>query len=660
MKVLAVTIKDYGAFYGDHEFRFAGRGLTMVLGENLDEPRMNSNGAAKSTLFECVDWCWYGKPPKEDHADSIINDEAKSCSVTTYLEDDDGTPATIKRARPNSLQIWIGGQERTALDTKETQRIVENFLGLERDVFKATVFFGQNDLLHFADVGDAKRVEILTKIIPELSLADEYLERVKERQKGEKAQLTELQTEASKLDGQLEGLKGVDFKAQQEQWEDKRRADRDAITIRVRQINDYVQQHQHGVLDIKSLEENITRLSAPGERPGSNPVLVEAEARLSQIRTECGIAQAEVVRLQCEIQKISQTAEGKCSQCGQVVTRDHLEREKAMLQLRLNEAGQKEVTARELMRSQEDSIATTRLDQLNADRHWEQSERDRMEQLNDLNQVLASQRQLQAYLLNAQTDLNACYDQLKTLDASVNPFVEEERKLEEKRNQIYWELEAVTEAVDQAKENLEYTEYWEKAFGPKGLKSYVLDSKLAEMTDAANYWVKLLTGGTFWIRFETQKKGRSTKKLTNELNVRVFRYNPDGRVSERNYKSWSGGEKKRVSLAIDFGLSRLVARRARKRYDLLILDELFKHVDTAGGEAIAEMLDELRREKSSIFVIEHDNDFKARFENRILVRRKNARSAIVELDHELSSDRPAAPRGKAKPKRKAIRTSIQA
>ena len=104
-----------------------------------------------------------------------------------------------------------------------------------------------------------------------------------------------------------------------------------------------------------------------------------------------------------------------------------------------------------------------------------------------------------------------------------------------------------------------------------------------------------------------------------------------------------------------------IAQRAAKRYDVLILDELFKHVDRDGGEAIAEMLTKLRHEKSSVFVIEHDAEFQSRFENRVLIRRKGARSAIVELDNELSGDRqtpPPVPR-KTKPKRTPVHHHVQ-
>jgi DNA repair exonuclease SbcCD ATPase subunit len=176
-----------------------------------------------------------------------------------------------------------------------------------------------------------------------------------------------------------------------------------------------------------------------------------------------------------------------------------------------------------------------------------------------------------------------------------------------------------------------------EGFGPKGLKNYILDTKLQAITDAANHWVQLLTGGTIWVRIETQTLARSTGSLRNKINVRVFRHMPDGNIRERNYRSWSGGEKQRVSLGIDLGLSSLIASRSRKKYDILILDELFRHLDGAGREAVMELLHALKREKSSVFVIDHDSEFQAQFERRLVIHKLNGKSTITTT--EATNDR---------------------
>jgi DNA repair exonuclease SbcCD ATPase subunit len=680
MKVISVKIENYGAFYGEHWFSYADRGLTMVLGENLDEPRMNSNGSAKSTLFECLDWCLYGKVPKGDHADSVINEEAKGCSVTVLLEDDDGTPGAIQRLRPSALKFWLNSEELTFLDTSKTQEAIEKWLGMDRDVFHASVFFAQTDLMHFADVGDAKRVELLSKIIPEMSVVDELLEKAKAARTKAELSLSEAQTDLTRAEGQLQGLEGINYKEKQASWETQRQTDIATVTARMDELRKYILEHEEDAKGLLILEAEATKLAAqPAIPKPEGSMLWDADQKVIQAHSTHGVFQAEVTRLRNAIQKITTTATGECSQCGQQITKDHLERETSSLQAQMQEAVRKAEAAHQVWLDLQAQLVEMKNAQERAETEWRDAEAFRARALNDVNQQVTALRQLNVYLDNARREVSDCGTKLHTLDVAVNPFLEEEQKLEKKRDELRWSIEGASHAVEERSTTIQYLEFWVKAFGPRGLKNYILDSKLQEMTDAANHWVKLLTGGTFWIRFETQKKGRSTNKLSNEFNIRIFRYNPDGRISDRNYKSWSGGEKGRVSLAIDIGLSRLIANRAAKSYDILILDELFKHVDQAGGEAIAEMLEELRREKSSLFVIEHDNDFQSRFENQVLVRRKNARSAIVELTNDREEDssgerqadpsnRQAAPRNqrpttktnrkKKKPKRKAVRRRV--
>jgi DNA repair exonuclease SbcCD ATPase subunit len=661
VKVLSVVLENYGAFFGVHTFDCANRGLTIILGDNQDEPRMNSNGAAKSTLFEAIDWCWFGKPPKGDHADSVINDEVTSCAVTTYLEDDDGVPWVIQRARPAGLKLWRIDRELTCLDVKETQRAVERCLGMDRDVFKATVFFGQQDLLHFADVGEARRIELLTKIIPEMAMVDQYLERAKQLAQTNTKILEKAKADLVLLQGKLQGLEAIDYTEQRQRWEAHRLADRMATVARMQELESYVATHQGTVVRLPELEAQVNQLLTQPQsaRQDYSAEIQQAEAQAAQYQANRSAIKAELGLLENTLNKINQTQTGKCSQCGQQVTEEHLAKERMVLGLQLQTKKGQADQALDLWLQAQKPVATLKARQLEADQLWAKAEEQRTAQSRQLNEEIVRLQKLQNYLESSKYEIRACRVKLEGIDGATNPFIEEMRKIAEQRASLAEQCSQASLAVEVAELELAYTDYWVKAFGPKGLKSYILDAKLQEMTDAANHWVKVLTGGTFWIRFETQKKGRSTKKLTNELNIRVFRYNPDGRISERNYKSWSGGEKKRVSLAIDFGLSRLVAKRARKNYDLLILDELFKHVDAAGGEAIAEMLNELRSEKSSIFVIEHNPDMISRFENRILVRRKGSRSTIVEVDNvEGDNFGVSRPGKKKKPKRKAIRRSL--
>jgi DNA repair exonuclease SbcCD ATPase subunit len=213
-----------------------------------------------------------------------------------------------------------------------------------------------------------------------------------------------------------------------------------------------------------------------------------------------------------------------------------------------------------------------------------------------------------------------------------NPHNAEAEKHEARILELRKHLESLTAKRATLEGELEHLRFWKVGFGPKGLKSYILDTRLEEMTTEANRWVHLLTGGTVWVRFETQRQvgAGSKKKLVDTFSIRVFRHNPDGTITERNYKSWSGGEKHRIGLGIDFGLARLVASRAKGSYNLLVLDEIFqKSLDSSGKEAVAELLLHLAKEKSTILVIDHDVMFQGLFEETIAVEKQHGRSRVV-------------------------------
>jgi len=188
VKFLSLVLENYGSYYGRHELALSGLGLVLVLGKNLDEPRMNSNGSGKSTPWEAFDWCLWGVIPRGDHVDSIINEEAgKNCLVGVRFEDDLGRLVQVERFRKwkdapdgkeTGLRLTVGGENQTCLDVDETQAKLEAILGLDREVFHAAILFGQNDNWRFADGTDSERIDILTRVL-QLGEIDGWLEKAK-------------------------------------------------------------------------------------------------------------------------------------------------------------------------------------------------------------------------------------------------------------------------------------------------------------------------------------------------------------------------------------------------------------------------------------------------------------------------------------------------
>lgn len=640
MKVLSVDVINFRSFYGSHKFNLADRGLTLIMGDNQDEPRMDSNGSGKSSLVsEAVDWCWWGIIPSGDHAESLFNEEAflergSKSRVVTHLENDQGEPVIIDRWRSKSayeLHVSVGGEKLGTLDVNETQKVVDKVLGLDREVGHAAILFGQNDLTHYADAKDAPRMEILTKIL-QLGEIDHFLERAKAKIKTSVERKAKLQTDLASVEGHLRGIRPEELDAQIARWTQEHQQNlanyQQAIAAKIQERQSLVASN----VDLSALRMQKIALDQglhDMRPPGDPPELGQLESHISLAGVEVGRVSGEHQGLATRLTNLQRLGAGLCSECGQPITVEHLQTEAQTLSASLQQAATFVANAKAQLTALEGSRTALKAQGLAAHDAYRTMRDEKLSESVALGGQIkvAETESSRALLLDRESQrLQA---ELAGCQSAGNPFIEQKQikekeryDLERKQGQIQYELEAL-------EADARYLEFWVKGFGPQGLKSYILDSRLQELTDAANEWVSLLTGGTIWVRFEAQKQTRG-KKLVNAPDVRVFRWNPDGSITERSYKSWSGGEKKRISFAIDFGLSRLVARRAKQTYDLLILDEVFKHLDRSGKEAVMEMLQLLSREKSSLIVVEHDTEFQGQFERKVLVTKRNRRSIITE------------------------------
>lgn len=665
MLVNSIKIQNYASLYGEHVFHFENRGLTAVLGDNQDEPRMNSNGAGKSNIFGALDWGLFGEVPKGDHVDSVVNDDAEQCAVTVYLQDET-IPLVVRRSkargRSAGLEFWVDGTLVQALDLKETQRQLERHLGLDREVFHATVLYGQEDLFHFADsTSDAKRMELLSKVL-QLSEIETWLEQVKVRVKETETEISGLELQKIRLSDRLEikQQQSAEFDAHISEWENQRAEKLRAGMQQLADFNANIERAKKVVAQKESVQGVLSVLDPMGatviDWSNFDQQIAGARSVQSQRQSQLGGIKATIAARRQQLKRLADLGVGACPECGQPLSVQHLATERERLNAELVTLGQQEqqmltgvAQAGEAVCAAENAKEQARAQHLAGERDLAERRAEAKKQLDEIMQA-------EQYLVQAEQHATYLHEELAKSRNLTNPWIEKKKLANAEVTQTHGALKLADAELARTAETLLYLNFWKNAFGPKGLKSYVLDARLQEMTDAANEWVKLLTGGTFWVRFETQKLGRSTKKLTNQITLRVFCYRRDGRVLERNYRSYSGGQKKRISWAVDFGLSRLIAARASKSWDLLILDEVFKHVDVSGGEAVVEMLQRLRHEKSSIFVVEHNADFVAHFENHITVRLKNGRSAIVGAEHETQSQR--APKRKNIPNRKPVRARV--
>ena len=165
-------------------------------------------------------------------------------------------------------------------------------------------------------------------------------------------------------------------------------------------------------------------------------------------------------------------------------------------------------------------------------------------------------------------------------------------------------------------------DFWCKAYSNSGIKSLLLDDVTPYLNRQANKYLRKLSSDHMEIVFSTQSTLKSGE-VREKFSVEVI--NADGGSS---YASNSSGEKKRVDIAINLALQSLVASRSNKKLNLIILDEILDSLDDAGVEHIMSLLQEISNDKSSVFVISHNDSIKSVFTNTITVVKENGYSML--------------------------------
>ena len=613
MKFLDVTIRNFGSFHGQHPpFKIGDRGLVLILGDNRDEPRANSNGAGKSMVLDAVDWCLFGVVPRGDSAESVMNEKAgKDCEVEVRFEMEDGTILRVSRVRKvkgvnTPLRFWLGEEDKTTHDGKETQRRLERELGLDRDVFHAAVLFAQRDEWRFADGTDAERKAILSKIVPELAVIDVWLERVKVDVQTKSAELQEAQRKLEVKQGELTLMQQHHPGTAAAEWDAQHATNLNAVETEVQSATAAltVAQNALGVM----------------HEPAAMPPAPRMPDELSNSRMAYAGMRERVAVLESQLSAL-QTSK-TCPTCGQPLPQhsdpNHAQQAQALpAEIQTLKAQMVELEQRGKVLSSE----------------WERVQAEHAAAVANIHTLSRDWANAQTAVALAQQRLDKVLADRPHFQSAVNPHAQAAIDYDRTVHDINNVLQGLLLSVREVEEELEHLNFWKDAFGPRGIKSHILDTKLQAMSDESNRWLRILFGGTVWVRFETQTKVGKGKneRLVDTFNIRVFRHNPDGTQTERNYRSWSGGEGHRIGSGIDFGLARLVASRALRSYDVLFLDEIFqKSLDQSGKEAVAEMLAELMKEKSSIFVIDHDPRFQGMFSETVVVQKTNGESRIME------------------------------
>ncbi len=279
IKLRALHLSNFRSFKKAQHFNFPDQpGLYFMWGDNQAEPRLDANGAGKSTVWKALTWLFFGKTSEGLKAGDACNWEAgKGADVRLEFSVDGGLPEFLIRTwSPNSWTHWdlFGNVHDLAKDP--TNPVLDQ-LRLEFQSFLSCILMAQGQPM-FLDL----KAEAKAALFAEVMGLDKWLgysEAASARAKDVDRDLRQVEARVAVLTGRLEAARTVDVRAQMEDWVEQQNR---RITSLEQEYSGLLRRHKD--LKDRLMEYDVRAVEARAKYQIALECVEDAEAQLKRAR----------------------------------------------------------------------------------------------------------------------------------------------------------------------------------------------------------------------------------------------------------------------------------------------------------------------------------------------------------------------------------------
>ena len=173
------------------------------------------------------------------------------------------------------------------------------------------------------------------------------------------------------------------------------------------------------------------------------------------------------------------------------------------------------------------------------------------------------------------------------VSSAYNTFLEREAAVNKLTKTRQTSDELVLELTNQAL----VLERLTSVLGTRGIQNHVFQGVIQQLESITNSYLTVLAEGG--IQLALQSDAEDDERIVKSVWIRSTGLEDgtgSGEYRERNLSQLSGGQWRRVSLALDFAFSELIRRRGVLRCNLMVMDEVLTHLDASGREAVGTVL----------------------------------------------------------------------
>ena len=552
--------------------------LTLVLGENLDlggDDSGSRNGTGKTTMINALSYALYGQALTNIRKENLINKTNGKHMLVTVEFETKGSTYRIERGRkPNVLKLFKDDQEQkkdeteddAQGDSRETQKDIEQLLGMKHTMFKHLVALNTYTE-PFLSMGAAAQREVIEQLLG-ITVLSEKAENLKIAMKKVK---DDIQLETFKI----ESIKTANSNVQKSidsisikstAWENKQQQEIDKLgkaIIELSSVDIDAELNAH-----VTLKEWNTNISTKRE-------LVKQQATLESALSRAEKAVDKYAR------EIAALEDKKCPSCEQSLL-DHKHSE--MVEIVKKDHKESVIYA--------DKVRND-LSVINA----------ALQDLGELTKPADTFYETESEALGHKNNLASLENSLESKLLEMNPYLEQIEDLTETALQ---EIDWTT--VNELTKLKDHQDFMHKILTNKDsfIRKKIIDQNLSYLNKRLSYYVSKL-GLPHLVVFQ------------NDLSVEITQLG-----QELDFDNLSRGERNRLILSLSFAF-RDVWENLYQHINLLFVDELIDAgMDAAGVEAGLSVLKKMARERNkNVFLISHKDDLVGRVNTVLRVIKEN-------------------------------------
>lgn len=183
--------------------------------------------------------------------------------------------------------------------------------------------------------------------------------------------------------------------------------------------------------------------------------------------------------------------------------------------------------------------------------------------------------------------------QVQSLESTTSPHKEKILSLESLLVESEERIHDITDQKESKEKDLETLTAVDLSFSRTGIQNFLLEGVLQELQSKTAKFLEVLSSGTLRLLLNPTRPSKTKQGAAMERIDKTVEVWAGGHFVSRSLKSLSGGEQRRVALALSLAFSELGSERSNTRSNMLVLDEPFQHLDLEGCQRATSLLKSL-------------------------------------------------------------------